>query len=106
MPDRAVASVGFDILDVAAEMHVVDHFRPLQFPGVAEAEPHVRIFVLPAVRDDLAKQAEIVADAVADGGNGERRHAFHEAGRKPPETAIAAGGIRLAFSELGEADTE
>src|ERR1700681_2714787 len=105
-PGRAVAAAVVGMLDMAAEVYGVDHFRPLEFPGVAEAEPFVRIFVLPALRDDLAEQAEIVADAVADGGNGERGHALHEAGREPPETAIAERRIRLAFAQLGEADAE
>ena len=87
-------------------MHLVDHLRPLEFPGVAEAQPFVGIFVLPALRDDLAEQAEIVADAVADGGDRQRRHALHEAGREPPEAAIAERGIRLAFAQIGQADAE
>src|SRR5882724_10592196 len=88
MPAGAIAAAVVDMGDAAAEMHLVDHLRPLEFPGVAEAEPLVRIFLLPALRDDLAEQTEIITDAVADGGNGERCHAFHEAGRKPPEAAI------------------
>src|SRR6266853_844124 len=106
MPDRALASLGFDVFDAAAEMNVVDHLRPLEFPGVAETQPLIGIFLLPALRDDLAEQAEIVTDAVADGGNGERRHALHEAGRKPSQAAIAERRIRLAFTQLREADAE
>ena len=106
MPDRAVAALVVDMLDVAAEMHVIDHLRPLEFPGVAEAEPFVGIFLLPALRDDLAEQAEIVADAVADGGDRQRRHALHEARRKPPEAAIAERRIRLAFAQIGKLDAE
>ena len=87
-------------------MNVIDHLRPLEFPGVAEAEPFVRIFLLPALRNDLAEQAEIVADAVADRGNRQRRHAFHEARRKPPEAAIAERRIRLALAQFGQADAE
>ena len=106
MPGGAVAAVDVSALDAAAEIHLVDHLRPLEFPGVAEAEPLVRIFVLPALRDDLAEQAEIVADAVADGGNGERRHALHEAGGEPPEAAIAERRIRLASAQFGQVDAE
>ncbi len=105
-PDRAVAALVVDMLDAAAEMHVVDHLRPLKFPRIAEAQPFVRIFLLPALRDDLAEQAEIVADAVADGRNGQRGHALHEAGRQPPEAAIAERGVGLAFAQVGEADAE
>src|SRR3977135_4111278 len=99
MPGGAIAAllIGF-AFDAAAEMHMIDHFRPLEFPGVAEAQPFVRIFLLPALRDDLAEQAEIVTDAVADRGNGERRHALHEACRKPSQTAVAERRIRLTFT--------
>ncbi len=106
MPDRAVASLGFDMFDAAAEMHVVDNLRPLEFPGVAEAQPLVGIFMLPALRDDLAEQAEIVTDAIADRGDGKRRHALHEAGRQPSEAAIAERRIGLAFAQFGKTDAE
>src|SRR6202041_2484293 len=96
MPHRAVATPGIDVFDAAAEMDVIDHLGPLEFPGVAEAQPLVRIFLLPAVVDDLAEQAEIVADAVTDRGNAERRHAFREAGGGPAEAAGAEGRGRRA----------
>ena len=84
MPDRAAAALVVDMFDAAAEMDVIDHFGPLQFPGVAEAQPFVGIFLLPTLVDDLAEQAEIIPDAVAAGGNRKGRHALHEAGRQPP----------------------
>jgi hypothetical protein len=106
MPDRAVAALVVDMLDAAAEIDVIDHFRPLQFPGVAEAEPFVRIFLLPALIDDLAEQAVIVADAVADRGDRQRRHALHEAGGEAAEAAIAERGVRLAFAQLRQRHAE
>jgi hypothetical protein len=106
MPDRVVAAFLLHMLDTAAEMDVVDHLRPLEFPGVAEAQPFVRIFLLPALIDDLAEQAEIVADAIADRGNAEGGHAFHEACRKPAEAAIAQCRVRLAFAQFRESDAE
>ena len=105
-PRRAVTPAVIDMVDMAAEMNVVDHLRPLEFPGVAETQPFIRIFVLPALRDDLPEQAEIVADAVADGGNGQRRQALHEARRQPPEAAIAECRIRLAFAQVIKPDAE
>ena len=69
-------------------------------------EPLVGIFLLPAVLDDLAEQAEIVADAIADGGDGERRHALHEARGEPAETAIAERCVRLELAQFGQADAE
>ena len=106
MPDSAAAALVIDMLDAAAEMDVIDHFGPLQFPGVAEAQPFVGIFLLPALVDDLAEQAEIIADAIAAGGNGKGCHALHEAGGQPPEAAIAQGCVGLAFAQVGEADAE
>ncbi|MEY9880360.1 hypothetical protein ABIA43_001894 [Bradyrhizobium sp. USDA 328] len=106
MPDRAVAALVLDMLDAAAEIDVVDHLGPLQFPGVAEAQPFIGIFLLPALIDDLAEQAVIVADAVADRGNRERRHALHEAGGEAAEAAIAERGVRLAFAQLRQRDAE
>ena len=105
-PDRAVATLLVDMLDPAAEMDVIGHFRPLKFPGVAKAQPDVGIFLLPALIDDLAEQSEIVADAVADRGNRQSRHAFHEAGGEPPEAAIAERGVMLALPEVAEPGAE
>ena len=106
VPGGAVAAAVVDMLDMAAEMDVVDHFGPLEFPGVAVAEPFVRIFLLPAMRHDLAEQAEIVADAVADRGDRQRRHALHEAGGEPAEAAIAERRVRLAFAQFVQVDAE
>ncbi len=94
------------MFNATAEMNLVNHFGPLEFPGIAEAQPFIWIFLLPALRDDLAEQAEIVTDAIPDCRNGQRGHAFHEAGRKPSETAIAERGIGLAFAQVREVDAE
>src|SRR6202012_6059498 len=94
------------MFDAAPKMNVIDHFRPLELPRVAEAQPLVGIFLLPAIVDDLAEQSEIVADAVADGGDAKRCHVFHEAGGKPAEAAIAKSGVRLAFAQFRKADAE
>ncbi len=105
-PGGAVAAAVVDVVDEAAEMDVVYHLGALEFPGVAKTQPFVRVFVLPALRDDLAEQAEIVADAVADGGNGKRRHALHEARREPPQAAVAERRVRLAFAQVVKPDAE
>jgi len=106
MPDRAIAPLGFGMFDAAAEMDVVDHLRPLEFPGVAAGEPFVGIFLLPAVLDDLAEQAEIIADAIADRGDRQCRHTLHETCGEPAKTAIAERRIRFASAQLGQADAE
>src|ERR1700742_2295909 len=106
MPDRMVAATLVLVLDAASEMHMIGDFRPLEFPGVAEREPDVGIFLLPAVAEDLPEQAEIVADAVADRGDRKRRHALHEAGGEPSEAAIAERRVRLALPQLRQPRTD
>ena len=67
MPDRAVAAAVVDMLDAAAEMHVVDHLRPLRIPRGCRSDSHSSGYsCCQPLRDDLAEQAVIVADAVAD----------------------------------------
>src|SRR3954467_6956728 len=94
------------MFDRAAEMYVVDHLRALEFPGVTEAQPLVGIFLLPALRDDLAEQTEVVADAVADCGNGKRCHALHEARGQSSQTAVAERRIGLAFPQFRQPNAE
>ena len=106
MPDRAIATLVVDMFDAAAEVHVIEHFRALKLPGIAEAQPDVRIFLLPAVVDDLPEQAEIITDAVPHRGDRERRHAFHEAGGEPSQAAIAERRIRLALAQGFQTDAE
>ena len=95
-----------DGLDPAAEMDVVDDLRPRELPGIAERQPVLGIFLLPAVLDDLPEQAVVVADAVAVGGDAEARHAFHEAGGEPAEAAIAERGVGLGRAQAVEVDAE
>ena len=57
------------------------------------------MFLLHAIGDDLAEQAVLVADAVAEGVDLQRRHALHEAGGEPAEAAIAERRIRLLLPQ-------
>ena len=88
----------------AAKADPVGEFRPLELPRVAEGEPVFRQLLLHAVDDLLLEQAVIVADAVAERVDLQRRHALHEAGGETAETAIAEGGVRLALAQLVEID--
>ncbi len=74
--------------------------------GLPKESQSSGIFLLPAVLDDLAEQAVVVADAVAIGGDREGRHAFHEAGREAAEAAIAQRGVGLDLAQLLEIDVE
>ena len=90
----------------AAESDGVGNFGARKLPRIGESQPVLWIFVLPAILDRLAEQAMIVADAIAICSDLQCRHAFHEAGRKPSQAAIAERGIRLHFGKLVEIDIE
>ena len=66
----------------------------------------LRVFVLPAILDDLAKQPVIVADAIAAGRDPECGHAVHEAGREPAEAAIAERRVGLGGAHPVEIDAD
>src|SRR6266571_9471433 len=85
VPDAARRlGVAADIFDVAAEADRIGDLPALALPRVSEREPVFRHLVLPAVPDLLLEQPVLVADAVAVGGNTERRQAVHETGGEPP----------------------
>ena len=77
-----------------------------KLPGIAEIQPVLGIFVLPAVADGLAEQAVVVADAIAVGGDRQRRHALHETGGEAAEAAIAQRCVGLDVAQLVEIDVE
>ena len=58
-------------------------------PGIAEAQPLVRDLDLPAVTNRLIEDPELVADAVADRRNIERRQRVHVTRGQPAQAAIA-----------------
>jgi hypothetical protein len=105
LPDVADARLGHvHRLHRSPEADLMCDLGAGEFPGVAEVQPVLGVFPLPAVADDLAEQAVVVADAIAEGGDGQRRHAFHEAGGQTAETAIAECGIRLRLAQLLHVD--
>ena len=74
--------------------------RPRDLPRVRAAQPVVRLLVLPAVLDRLAEDAVLVAQPVAHGRELQRRHRVEEAGRQPPEPAVAQAGVGLLLEQL------
>ncbi len=97
---------GAGAIDRAAEADQVADVGPGEFPRIAEGEPGFGIFLLPPVADDLAEHAVVIADAVAVGGDRQRRHAVHVAGGEPAEAAIAQGGVRLHLAQAVEIDVQ
>jgi len=61
---------------------------------------------LPAVDDLLLEDAELVADAVSECRNFERRQRIDETGREPAEAAVAESRLRLLRKQLVEIETE
>ncbi len=79
--------------------HVV---RLGELPGEVEGQPVVGLLDLVAVLNLLAKDAVLVADAVADGGDVEGGQRIEEAGRQPPQAAIAQPRLYVAGHDFFE----
>jgi hypothetical protein len=93
-------------LDNAAEADLMAGIRPCDLPRIAEGQPVLGILLLPAILNDLTEHAVIVADAIAMCGDGQRRHALHEAGGQAPEAAIAQRRVMLDVAQPVVVNTE
>ena len=91
-----------ELHDAAAEAHRKEHLRPRHLPGIAVAQPRVRMLDLGAAFNRLEEDAVLVADAVPEPGQRQRRHRIEDAGRKPAEAAVAERGILLDRPDLVE----
>ena len=94
------------VFDRAAEVNRIGRFRARKFPRISMRQPLVGKLLLPAVVEALLEQAVLVANAVAEGGDRQRRHAVEIAGGKPAEAAIAEARIGLAGPQAFEIDVE
>src|SRR6516164_2649229 len=102
VPDRASTARSDGSLNSAAEVDIVDHFGPFEFPRIAERQPFLRILLLPSIADDLAEQAMVVSNSVPVGRYPYGCHTLHEAGSEAPEAAVTKCGIRLRRAQLYE----
>ena len=93
-------------LGVAAELHVIGDFGPGDFPRVAETQPFVGGFHLPAVFDCLIEDAEFIADAIADGGHFERCQRLEITRREPPQPAVTEPRFLLLIDQTGEVEAQ
>jgi hypothetical protein len=86
------------MLDVTAETHW--KAQPSgQLPRIAVSQPCVGDLDLPPVVDSLVEDAVLVTDAVADGGNLQRRQRSHVARRQTAEAAVAESRLVLGFED-------
>ena len=91
------------LLGPAAERHLGGDLRARDFPRVAETQPLVGDLDLPAVADRLIEDAELVADAVPDGGHIQRGQRVHVAGGQPSEPAISEAWFLFLVEEVSQA---
>src|SRR5206468_2233400 len=105
-PDLSRTAIGLACrLHPPAKMDIVDRFRPRKLPRISKREPFLGVFLLPAILDDLSEHPMVVADAITVGWDSETRQAFHEAGREPPQAAIAQSGVFFRGSHAIEIDS-
>ena len=87
-------------LGVAAEAHEAGLIGVGQLPGPAALEPLIGDLHLPAIADQLVKNAEFVADAVAGGWDFQRGQRLQEAGRQSPQASVAQARLLFDIEDL------
>ncbi len=92
--------------DAAAKADRVNHFGPLKLPRVAEVQPALGLFLLPAIHNRLAEQAVLIANAVTVAGNAQGRHAFHKARRQAAKAAVAERRVGLQQADAFQVDAQ
>ena len=88
-------------LDAAAEADLHRVLIARDKPALGRGAPIVGDLDLLAVFDLLAEHAELIAQAVARGGDVLRGHAVHIAGGEAAQTAVAETGVRLGLKDVG-----
>ena len=87
-------------LDAAAEAHLHRVLIARDEPALGRGAPIVGDLGLTTVFDLLAEHAELIAEAVARGGDVLRGHAVHIAGGETAQTAVAETGVRLGLEDI------
>src|SRR3984957_2848452 len=106
MPHVAGALVVLDHFDPTAEPNRVIVFGTDEITRIAVDEPVLWRFLLPPAANNLAKEAVVVADAVAVRSDRQRRHAIHETCGEAAEAAIAERRVRLDPAQVRQVDAE
>ena len=107
VPDMArTLVVALHHFDRPAEADRITVFGALELPRIAVDKPILGRFLLPSAPDDLPEEPVVVANAIAVGGDSERRHAVHETGGETSKAAVAERCVRLDPAQFGEAHAE
>ena len=93
-------------LGVAAQLDLHGPLRAHQFPGIAVTKPFVGLLNLPAIGDHLIEDAELIADAISQGGQLKRRHRIEKTRCQPAQTAIAQTRLFLFGQQFIEIQAE
>ncbi len=101
-PDAVVTGVVDVTLAVPAPVDPVVHIRLFDLPRVAVDQPVVGLLDLPAVANLLVEDAELIADAIADGVVFQRGERVQITRSQPAQTAVAQPGLLLAGQDFAE----
>ena len=94
------------VLNLAPE---ADLFHLVQLgnqPGIPLAQPVVGKLHLLAVHDLLLENAQLVADGVAGGGNGQGGHGVQVAGGQTAQAAVAQPRVGLGLKQIGGGEAQ
>jgi hypothetical protein len=84
---------------MATELDVESNVRTMDQPRTAGTQPLVGQFDLAAITDRLRENAELVANAIADGRNLERRQRIQVTRRQAPEATVAEARLLLLIEQ-------
>ena len=105
-PDLIASPLVVVGLGPAAELHRKRDLGPGDCPGIAESQPFVGPFDLPAVPDLLIEDPELIPDAITDGGNLQRGQRFEKTRRQPTEASVAQAGLFLLVEKGREIEPQ
>ena len=106
-PAHPVAAVLVGVrLGAPAELHFEGDLGPRDLPWIAQPQPLVGALDLPAVANLLVEDAELVADAVADGRHLQGGERVHEARGEPPQAAVAQARLFLLIEQRVEVESQ
>src|SRR5690606_24842095 len=94
------------MLGVSAELDLDGPVGALDLPRIAIAQPGVGVLYLHAIDDALLEDAVLVTDAVADGGNLQRRQRIHEACGQPAQATITKAWFGFLREQHVEIESE
>ena len=102
--DRGVIGHADD--GMAANSYRVTPLRMDHLPGIASHQPRVGAFHLALGTNLLAKDAEFVANAIANGRNLQGGHRFLETGRQASKPPVAKAGFRFLGEQAVQGEAE